>query len=227
MRKSLLEPIKELELAANLLEEAANALMMGMADHASDLVRRADMPEIMTYAVRLVGRMSKEVHRHTQRPKCLPNGERDPTRMPTSTVQEAIFVRDGWRCRFCGIKVISKAARAVLIRLYPDATHWVKQEFQRHSALYAMASSLDHIVPHGRGGKNEKCNFVTACYCCQFGRGEWTIDEVQLLNPLEREPITDAWDGLVRILNVQSDNSSNPKSLHPIGLMQDRPYPSR
>ena len=201
MRTSLLEPIKELELAANLLNAAGDALIMGMADRASELVRRADMPEIMTYAVMLVGKMSSQVHRHTRRPKCLLKEQRDPARMPTSTVQDAIFVRDGWRCRFCGIKVISKAARAVLIRLYPHETHWAKQEFQRHSALYAMASSLDHIVPHGRGGKNEESNFVTACYCCQFGRGEWTIDEVQVLDPLKREPVVDAWDGLVRIVN--------------------------
>ena len=211
MRKSLLEPIKELELAAKLLDAAGNALIMGRSVLTSELVRRADIPEIMKYAVMLVGKMSNEVHRHTRRPKCLSKEQRDPTRMPTSTVQEAIFARDGWRCRFCGIKVISKAARAVLIRLYPDKTHWVKQEFQRHSALYAMASSLDHIVPHGRGGKNEECNFVTACYCCQFGRGEWTIDEVEVSDPFKHEPVIDAWDGLVRIVNVQPENLFNQK----------------
>jgi len=30
-------------------------------------------------------------------------------------------------------------------------------------------------------------NFVTACYCCQFGRGEWTLEEIEIENPLNRE----------------------------------------
>ncbi len=63
-----------------------------------------------------------------------------------------------------------------------------------------MASSLDHVVPHGRGGKNEDSNFVTACYCCQFGRGEWTLEEAELEDPRLREPVRDGWDGLSRLV---------------------------
>jgi 5-methylcytosine-specific restriction endonuclease McrA len=76
----------------------------------------------------------------------------------------------------------------------------VRAEYQRHAALYAMASSLDHIVPHGgRGGRLAYDNFVTACYCCQFGRGEWTLEESGLNNPMLRSPVVDAWDGLSRL----------------------------
>ena len=209
----MLEPIQELELAAKLLDAAGDALILGRMDIASKLIGQADMPEIMEYAVKIVGKMSPEVHRRTRRPDCLPSEQRDPTRMPAGVVQDSIFLRDGWRCRFCGIKVLSKSARDKLIRLFPDETHWGKKEFQRHSALYATASSLDHVVPHSRGGKNHISNFITACYCCQFGRGEWTIEEVELYDPLQRPPFIDAWDGLTRINDLKLDVSLELDSL--------------
>lgn len=165
MRHSLLTPIPELELTAKLLDAAADAIILGQMDIAADLLRKSDLSEIVSYAKALVGKLSPEVHRIVKRPKCLPEHERDPARMPSAAEQKAIFTRDGWHCRFCGTKVICKSARLILIRLFPIESHWTSVEFQRHSALYAMASSLDHVVPHGRGGKNESSNFVTACYC--------------------------------------------------------------
>ena len=157
----------------------------------------------MAYAVSIVGKMSVNVHRQVKRPKCLPPPERDLTRMPSKAEQDEIFSRDGWRCRLCGVKVICKTARSILTKIFPIETHWTGPEFQRHSSLYALASSLDHIEPHGRGGKNDSANFVTACYCCQFGRGEWTLAEVEIFNPLVREPVVDAWDGLTRLRSCQ------------------------
>ena len=207
MRQSLLTPIAELDLAAKLLDAAADALLQNRMALAGELIAKADFSEITDYARKLVGKMTPEVHRHTRRPKCLPKLERDPTRMPTQSEQNSIFSRDGWRCRFCGIKVICKSARSDLTNIFPIQAHWTSLEFQRHSALYAMASSLDHVVPHGRGGKNELPNFVTACYCCQFGRGEWTLEEVEIMDPRNREPVIDSWDGLYRIARVQPNNS--------------------
>lgn len=199
MRQSILSPIRELELAAQILDSAANAMLIGRMDIASGLVIQANIPEIRAYAVKAVGPLSAEVHRFLNRPKCLPKRERDPTRMPSQREQVAIFARDGWRCRFCGIKVICKQARSAITRAFTIESNWTSSEFQRHSALYAMASSLDHVVPHGRGGKNHDDNFVTACYCCQFGRGEWTIEEAELYDPRLRRPIVDGWDGLSRL----------------------------
>lgn len=202
MRRCLLNPIPELELAAKLLDATAEALLQSRVDLAGKLFVAADFPEIMGYARELVGPLSSAVHRMVKRPKCLPKAARDPTRMPTPNEQLSIFERDGWRCRFCGTKVICKAARAVLVRLFPFESRWTSAEYLRHSALYAMASSLDHVIPHGRGGKNEVENFVTACYCCQFGRGEWLLDEVEVQDPRARPPVVDSWDGLSRIASV-------------------------
>jgi hypothetical protein len=214
-RASLLAPPPEMELAAKLLDAAADAILLGRLQTAATLVAQSDLSEIGQYARRLVGKMSVEVHRHTRRPKCLPRDERDPARMPSPDEQVAIFSRDGWRCRFCGVKVVCKRARSTLVKLFNLETHWTSAEFQRHSALYAMASSLDHVVPHGRGGKNEVSNFVTACYCCQFGRGEWLLSEVELDDPRARPPNVDAWDGLTRLGRTRPRDES--RFVHGVG----------
>uniref|UniRef100_UPI0040572459 HNH endonuclease n=1 Tax=Candidatus Electrothrix sp. TaxID=2170559 RepID=UPI0040572459 len=199
MRRCLLKPIAAIDTAANYLDSAADAILAGDKHLASKLISKADIPEIMEYAVRLVGKMSIEVHRQIKKPKSLPKSMRHPTRMPSQKIQNEIFASDGWKCRFCGSKVISRRARNVIVKLFPNETHWDTKEFEKHSALYAMSSSLDHVIPHSRGGKNELSNFVTACYCCQFGRGQWTIEESELYDPRNYKPCIDEWDGLKRL----------------------------
>ncbi|MCH7395724.1 HNH endonuclease [Acinetobacter dispersus] len=208
MRQSLRQPIKELELAAKLLDAAVDAFILKNYQLADSLLVAANFPEINEYAKSIVGKLSFDIHRQTKLPKRIPISMRDPTRMPSQIEQNAIFLRDGWRCRFCGIKVISKKARALLASSFKIETHWTSIASQRNSALYALASSLDHIDPHGRGGKNEQSNFVTACYCCQFGRGDFTLAEVEVLNPLNRMPIIDDWDGLTRVLQLSPNTVS-------------------
>lgn len=213
MRQSLRPPIPELEVAAKILDAAAEALLQNKQALAGRLVVEADIPEISEYAVSLVGKMTMDIHKNVTRPKCLPKAARDRARMPSPNAQEAIFLRDGWRCRFCNTKVINRKARKVLVDFFSIETHWTSLEFQRHSSLYAMASSLDHVIPHGRGGKNEESNFVTACYCCQFGRGEWTLQEVEIEDPRDRPPVMDTWDGLTRIVGMKP-NKNSQSELH-------------
>lgn len=207
-RRSLLQPIAELELAAKLLDAAADALLLGRLAMSQRLVEEADMPEIIEHVRRLVSTLSPEVHGNNKRPKCLPKGERDPARMPNMSAEQAIYVRDGWRCRFCDMKVISRRARGVLAKSLGIAENWTSNRQQANSALYALASSLDHVVPHGRGGRNEPENLITACYGCQFGRGEWTLEEVMLEDPRLRPPKRDEWDGLARLVGLEGNNQT-------------------
>lgn len=211
-RTSLLDPIPELELAAKLLDAATDAVLLGNLHTARSLLELADMPEVIGHVRRLVSTLSPEVHGNTKRPRCLPKGERDSARMPSRQEELAIYTRDGWRCRFCGIKVISRKARGVLAKRLGISGNWASNKQQANSALYALASSLDHVVPHGRGGRNDVENLITACYGCQFGRGEWTLEEVGLADPRLRPPTRDAWDGLTRLHSLPN-NSSTPTPL--------------
>jgi len=135
----------------------------------------------------------------------IPKSQRASLRMPGQALEQAIFRRDGWRCRFCGCRVISRKARLALARLYPEEARWGKTfHEQKHCALGSLVASLDHILPHSRGGTNEEENLVTACTPCQFGRNQWTLAEVGFTDPRGREPIVDEWDGLLRILKIRA-----------------------
>lgn len=199
MRRCLLEPTSAHAKAADLLAAAADALLSDDDKRAAAFLAQADLPAVHEHVLRLVSKMTPEVHRCIRRPVPLPKESRHPDRMPSQSVEWQIYARDGWRCRFCGIKVISRKARGVLVSRFPEETRWSAPEFERHAALYALASSLDHVVPHRRGGTNSADNFVTACYGCQFGRGEWSLEEVEVEDPRLHVPRIDYWDGLTRL----------------------------
>ena len=203
MRDSFLVPIVEFETATELLSRAADAILRDDARLASELLRQADMPEIMAYFRRVVGKNDPAIHGTAVQPKPSPTG-RVQSRMPTAAVEADIYRRDGWHCRFCDTRVISRKARKIFISRFPEETHWKVGEYARHSALQVLAASVDHIVPHSRGGNNDLTNLVTACTACNFGRGAWTLEEVRLADPLGRPPISDGWDGLSRLTSATS-----------------------
>jgi 5-methylcytosine-specific restriction endonuclease McrA len=125
--------------------------------------------------------------------------------MPGRKTALEVFRRDGWRCRFCGIRILSLDAIKLLDAIFPDEVRWrVKPYRNRNAAFNVLASSLDHILPHGRGGDNDMVNLVAACGSCQFGRMQYTLEEVGFIDPRARPPIVDAWDGLERLLRVGS-----------------------
>jgi 5-methylcytosine-specific restriction endonuclease McrA len=60
-------------------------------------------------------------------------------------------------------------------------------------------ASLDHAVPRSRGGSNEESNLLTVCWPCQFGRMDWTYEEVEIADPRTCAPhprLAD-WKGLM------------------------------
>src|SRR5689334_21127934 len=118
MRRCLHRPIPALEIAAKLLDAAADAILAGYEAFTGEWIVQADNPVIIKHAIRLFGPMTADVHRQTRRPKTIDESARDETRMPSASVQRAIFARDGWRCRFCTTRVISRKARRNLIRWF-------------------------------------------------------------------------------------------------------------
>ena len=198
-RRCFLTPIPQLSTAADLLASAADRLLEGDAPNARQLVAEADMPVIGAYTALVTGAVNPLVHWQSAMPAGAVGLERSAQRMPSSSAERAVYVRDGWRCRYCGTRVIDRSMRARLHRCLPDAARWGARNADKHTALAALSASLDHIVPHSRGGINDEPNLVTACNACQFGRGQWTLDEVGFWDPREYPPVLDEWDGLTRL----------------------------
>jgi 5-methylcytosine-specific restriction endonuclease McrA len=201
MRNSFLPLIPELETAIELLDKAAHAMLAHDFDTARELIAQADIKEVCEFNAKITGPTDPAIHwQSTTPPSAVPSNERASVRMPTSKEEQAIFERDGWRCQYCGCRVISKRARSVLTKIFPSEARWGRANSDKHCALVTLTASLDHILPHSRRGTNEPSNLVTACGPCQFGRNQWTLEEVGFNDPRERPPITDSWDGLIRIV---------------------------
>jgi DNA-directed RNA polymerase subunit RPC12/RpoP len=123
--------------------------------------------------------------------------------MPGRALSRAILARDGFRCRFCGSRVVINEVRHVFRHFSPDAARQGRTNETRHFGLSCITASIDHIVPYSRGGTNDEDNLLTACGPCQFGRNVYTLEEVELANPFDYPPIVDDWDGLTRLLKVK------------------------
>ncbi len=221
-RRCLLAPLPEHEQAADLLSGAADAILEGDIETARKLLRLADMPVLFDYASRLMGREDHDVHR------------RRALQVPSAAETLALHARDGWRCRFCGCRVASSRARSTMRACLPDVLLWDK-DGGYHAAFFAITASVDHVLPHSVGGGNELENLVTACWSCQFGRGAYMIEELGLLDPRERPPIVDGWDGLTRILGrttaaiarrVDEDAEQSPLDIPASLIGQDEAPPN-
>jgi len=200
LRTCLRNPIPEIAEAARYLDEAVTAHLSGQRALADELIRKADMPAVREWTESLWGSKSPYVKYRTvpnQAPS-IPRDQRMQSRMPTSAEKRELLTRDGYRCRFCGIPVIRREIRNRIRRIYPQALQWGRKNVDQHAAFQALWAQFDHVLPHARGGNNDLENIVTTCAPCNFGRMNYTLEEVELLDPRTREPIRSAWDGLER-----------------------------
>lgn len=198
-------PIPEIAIAAQYLDAAVSAHLVGQPEQAAELIRRADMPEIRAWTESLWHcKPPYVVRRHLlDTPPIIAKDRRSKPRMPGLALKQALLLRDCHHCRFCGVPVIRSEIRKALRKLYADALYWTTDRAKpegQHAALQALEAHYDHLLPHSRGGESVLENMVIACAPCNYGRDCWTVEGVGLADPRLREPIPSGWDGLERLL---------------------------
>ena len=198
-RRCLLPPLPEHDLAADLLSGAADALLRHDLPQAANLLRESDLRPLEDYRNAVAGPINSAILRQASLPVYARAHETTGPRMPTLGVTKQLLARDGYRCRFCGSRVIVKEARRAFIKALPTVVRWNGTNRGNHFGLAVLSASIDHLVPFQRGGRNDSDNLVTACNPCQFGRGHWLLDEVELQDPRMYPPNVDSWDGLTRL----------------------------
>ncbi|MBB5189428.1 5-methylcytosine-specific restriction endonuclease McrA [Silvimonas terrae] len=192
-------PIPEIADAARYLDAAVSAHLSGHRALAIELLKLADMPAIREWTESIWGRGSAYIKvRTVEQVAAQAPIVRVVSRMPNAAEKQALLLRDGFHCRFCGIPVIRAETRKRIAAQYPDALPWGKKNNLQHAGFQAMWAQYDHILPHAKGGDNSIGNMVITCAPCNFGRMQYTLDETALLDPREREPIRSLWDGLER-----------------------------
>jgi hypothetical protein len=194
----LCPPVPQIAVAAKLLDDAVSAHLNGDFDRAASLISEANVAEIRRWTESLWGKRSQYVQ-----PRAVPNGpphlpraERVPVRMPSPVERARLEARDGRHCRFCGIPLIRREIRERIRKCYP--TIWGRKNNDQHAAFQAMWLQYDHVLPHARGGDNSFENVVITCAPCNYSRMDFTLDEIGLHDPRDREPVRSSWDGLER-----------------------------
>lgn len=199
MRFSLVDRPARCLAAIDLLDQCVDALVQGDDAVARRLAAESDIAELRAWFVEsqtpslVFGRLEID---QPQPGPAIPKGT-----IHTTADSRAVYGRDRWHCRFCSCKVIDPDARDRLRKLLPDLP-WGPTNASRHGGLIVHMASTDHVLPRSWGGTNDHTNLVTACWPCQFSRGEYRIEDCGIADPFDRPPVTSDWDGLRRILEV-------------------------
>lgn len=197
-RKCLREPIPEIEVAAHLLKEAVSAHLRGERDVAEDLFRQADDKVIWNWLDSVWGKETayNRPRRILNNPPAVPIEQRAKPRAATSETKRLIHQRDGRYCRFCKMPVIRSEVRTAICREYPAAVPWGGTNATQHAAFQCMWVQYDHILPHARGGRSDLDNVYLTCAACNYGRGNYLLEEFDLMHPGSHPVRQGDWDGL-------------------------------
>jgi hypothetical protein len=197
MKRSFRDPIPEIYDSARYLDAAISAHIAGEQRITAELFALANNKNVWEWTDSIWGRKSKYVIINK-----IPSAHpftKSTARMPSKSEKEALLKRDGFHCRFCGIPVIRPEVRKLIHSLYPDSVPWGRTNATQHAAFQCMWVQYDHVVPHSSGGTNELDNLVITCAACNFGKMEYTLEELGLYDPRDFEPVKSSWDGLERI----------------------------
>lgn len=195
LRLCLCEPIPQIAVAAQYLSDAEVAHREGKHELSQRLIQLADIVEIRKWLKPIWA--NSRVHVKVQVATVPMLKElRAKARMPNSSVKALIHKRDGYNCRFCCMPVIRRETRSRIMALYPSALYWGAKEKDQHAAFQAMWAQYDHIVPHSLGGASDLENMVLTCAACNFGRAEYSLEQVAVEDPRIRPPVPSSWNGL-------------------------------
>jgi len=118
---------------------------------------------------------------------------------PESPLPLEVFARDSYRCRYCGLPLISVAAfrrfeDRVGDQVFPLARR--RGNRAKPGAALVFRPVADHVEPWSRGGATDLDNLVTSCWPCNFGKMAYTVAELGITDPRSRPPAVDGWNGI-------------------------------
>ena len=190
LRQYLREPIPEIEIAAQKIDEAVSAHLRGERSLAEELFQETNTRILWDWLDSVWGRDS--VYNRPRRvladPPALPKDQRAKPRDATRETKRIIHRRDGFYCRFCKMPVIRSEIRSALHKEYPRAIPWDGTNATQHAAFQLMWAQYDHILPHARGGNSSLENVYLTCAACNYGRGNRLLEELDLLHPSSHPP---------------------------------------
>jgi 5-methylcytosine-specific restriction endonuclease McrA len=190
--KEAFEAVEEFKKAVNHFVEGNRELTI---THINNICN-----EKLTYWFIEHGQMSgrhRKIITKLNRQPSIPIEHRDPVRSP-SKLQNQVFERDNYTCRYCGIQLVSQDFLKKFMKCL-DYNQFQKgrTNIEQHAIVHFMWPVADHVIPWNLGGRTSLDNLVTACATCNYGKDGYTLEELQITNPLLRQPIKSDWKGFV------------------------------
>ena len=183
----------------NIFLDAVDGFISGNKDACFFILKQLQNEQITLWYIEH-GQMSGR-HRNIQLKKLSPppieKSMRDTERSPKK-LQNSVFERDGYKCRYCGNKLISQDfIRLFIKKLNSPFFKRGDTNLTTHGIIHLSWPVADHVIPWNLGGKTNLSNLISSCASCNYGKDGYTIEQLGISNPFNRVPIIDKWDGLV------------------------------
>ncbi len=113
--------------------------------------------------------------------------------------ESQVYQRDGYRCGYCGIRVIDTKALLKMEKIVGKKYFKVKgKNNERHGVALVLRATIDHIKPLSRGGRTRMDNLITSCWSCNYGKLNSTLEQLGISNPLKKPSNPNRyWNGLM------------------------------
>ena len=111
------------------------------------------------------------------------------------TLRARVFVRDGFRCTYCGGRAVPRCILVAIHDVFPEAVPYDRHygRGKIHPVFWALAPEADHVHPHSRGGLNSLENLTTLHAACNTRKADALIADPPSSRSAPWEP---RWDGL-------------------------------
>jgi 5-methylcytosine-specific restriction endonuclease McrA len=156
-----------------------------------------DFPEVLNAVIKALVNGETEEAERALGPISFESHVKEARPSLTKVEQAQIFVRDSFKCRYCGGRVILTPVMRVLSHIFPEQFPYVSswRSDVTHPALWSRSACIDHVAPGSFGGDwLDPENLVTACWPCNARKGDLTLELLDWgLLPI---PGPDGWSGL-------------------------------
>ena len=181
----------------DLFISAVEAFIAGNKNVCIEIISQIRSDEITEWYIEH-GQMSGR-HRKLQLnitpPETIDISLRDPVRSPAK-IQQKVFERDSYHCRYCGGKLISQEFLRTFIKsLNSPLFSRGETNLSTHGIIHITWPVADHVIPWNKGGRTSLVNLVSSCAPCNYGKDGYTIEQLGIADPFERSAKNSNWKG--------------------------------
>ena len=197
-----LPPPKHLEECLDFFIQAFTEAKKGNITKSLELLTQTRSNELREWFVEH-GQMSGHEHRvkGLELPPPPPfNGEYEKNKKPSRALEKQVFLRDGYRCRYCQTRVLDFKVFQKMEKLVGEENFRASADTNdlRHGITFFFRATADHVVPLKGGGRTTKDNLVTACWNCNIGKLDALLYQMRIEDP-KNYPTEEKlkWDGML------------------------------